>query len=252
MGIIKIKTGKLLKSIETATDTIEVRENKRYRWMCFDKDVIQTLINRKEPHDLTLGHISILMYVFNFFKAPKKILMMGLGGGALIHAIKHQYPNVHTTSVEISEAVIQLAKEFFYLSDNSEHYDIIHADINEYITRSKSKFDITFIDMYAQGKMPKFYFQKKFHTAMKQKLKVSGVAVYNLLCDSADNFESIVKLIREVFHSQTLCIPVDNYHNVILFAFNSDRYKEKIYSLEKQRKLINLTYDIELGLISNH
>jgi spermidine synthase len=248
---MKITSGKLLKRIETENSYIEVRENKNYRWMSFDKEVIQTLVNKKLPHESTLGHIKELLNVFNFIKKPREILMMGLGGGALIHSLKYHYPEVHTTAVEISKDVIELAKEFFYLSASSNYYSLICGDIQDYLIRPRKKIDIIFVDMYIDGEMPDFYYEPVFHRKVHKNLKMNGVAAYNLLCDKAHEFEVIVKLIREAFEHQTLCVPVDKFHNVILYAFKSAKYKDFIYEQEQQRSLKNLTYDIQLGLIGN-
>lgn len=248
---MKIKSGKLLKRIETENSYVEVRENKNYRWMCFDKEVIQTLIDRKAPHESTLGHIKELLNVFNFIKKPKEVLMMGLGGGALIHSLKFHHPELHTTAVEINKDVIELAKEFFYLSTRSKFYSLVCDDIQNYLVKPRKKSDVIFVDMYINGEMPEFYYEAEFHQKVQQNLKASGVAVYNLLCDETDEFEKIVRLIREEFDHQTLCVPVDKFHNIILYAFKSSKYKDSIYKQEQQRQLKNLTYDVQLGLIGN-
>ena len=62
---MKIKSGKLLKRVEDEQGIIEVRENRKYRWMNFDDYVFQTLIDKKNLHEPTLGHMPILLNSFN-------------------------------------------------------------------------------------------------------------------------------------------------------------------------------------------
>lgn len=248
--MMKIKAGKLVKRIDTEQGYIEVRENQKYRWMCFDKSVFQTLINKAIPYEPTLGHMPLLLKGIEMIKSPKKALIMGLGGGALIHCISHQYPDLKLTAVEISEAVISLAKEFFFLQSLEAKLDIINDDINHYLNKNKNRFDIAFVDMYISGKMPKFYFKSDFHQKISNQLYKKGVAVYNLLCDDEQAFLTIVKCIRKIFSNRTLCIAVENYHNILLYAFNHENYKDTVYQLESQRVLCNLQYDLEIGLIA--
>lgn len=243
--------GKLLKRLELKQGFIEVRENRNYRWMLFDKHVIQTLINKNYPHESNLNHITVLMKGFNFIEKPQKVLILGLGGGALIHSIHAHYPGVHITAVEISEEVILLAHDFFYLPNQSELCSIIHADAYRYLLETTGSFDLVFVDMYSDNKLPDGYFKEDFHQSISQQLSAKGVAIYNLLCYSSQEFEEILKQIRLVFHCQTLCIPVNKFQNVIIYAFKDYNYKTKLYSLGDSKILTKLEHDLILGLIAN-
>ena len=61
------------------------------------------------------GAIWDLLVLPGFFlkHPPRNILVLGLGGGTVIHLIRHFFPDSHITCVEKEAMHIQIAKRFF-------------------------------------------------------------------------------------------------------------------------------------------
>lgn len=79
------KSKALGKLIYTSRSGIKVEENKHYRWVSFDEDMIQSMIDLKHPEKI------VLPYIEPFITFAKKFsgltLLLGLGGGACVHAL---------------------------------------------------------------------------------------------------------------------------------------------------------------------
>ncbi len=105
-------------------DAISVSENDCYRWMAFS-DVVQSVMNKRKPCQLTLPHQIAIMLPLLFFR-PTRIIELGLGGGNLTRFLQHLSSDVKLTTIEYSQQVI----ESFDLHFNPEgvHLDIVCAD----------------------------------------------------------------------------------------------------------------------------
>src|SRR5687767_13543736 len=57
----------------------------------------------------------------------KKILVLGVAGGTVIHLFKEMYPEAVITGVEIDPVMITLGKKYFDL-ENVRHLTIIESD----------------------------------------------------------------------------------------------------------------------------
>ena len=129
-----INQGSLL-YLDQLNERLAISENNHFRWLAFD-NVIQSIMHRRLPANLTLPHHTALMLPLLFFK-PQNMLEFGLGGGNIARFIKQLNPTVKFTSIERSASVINAFKQFFN-PDNIE-IDIIS---DQQISLSQKRFKI--------------------------------------------------------------------------------------------------------------
>ena len=100
------------------------------------------------PNALISGAIWDLMILPGFLPrvAPKRILMLGLGGGTTVHLIRHFFPDAHITCVEIEPLHIRIAKQWFELPKN--HVTVIKGDAYGFLKASNEQFDWIFDDVF--------------------------------------------------------------------------------------------------------
>ena len=70
------------------------------------------------PYDI---YIRLFFTSFLCKSKPKRVLIIGLGGGIWPMLIRHYFPFVIVDVVEVDETVIALACDFFGLAEQSEH-----------------------------------------------------------------------------------------------------------------------------------
>ncbi len=77
---------------------------------------------------------------------PLRILVLGVGGGAVIHMLNEFLPCEKIIGIELNPTHIEIAQKFFSL--NSGNIELIEADAIRWVENSKDKFDIIIDDLF--------------------------------------------------------------------------------------------------------
>lgn len=79
----------------------------------------------------------------------RRILVLGVGGGAVISQLRHWFPNCHVTGVELDKTHIYIARHFFDVGD--ENVDLIQADAIDWVRTYRGlPFDLIIDDLFAE------------------------------------------------------------------------------------------------------
>lgn len=92
---------------------IEVFEENGMRCLRFSREALQTCVMPYFPEELMFPNIRAMLGALYIQPEPKKILMIGLGGGTLPTALAKLYPDAEIESVDIDPAIIKIAEKFF-------------------------------------------------------------------------------------------------------------------------------------------
>ena len=110
-----IAQGKL-QYLSQGDEAISVSENEHFRWLAFTNrnadPVIQSVMHKRKPWQLTLPHQTALLLPLLFFR-PVNIIELGLGGGNLDRFLCHLSSDINMRSIEQSETVITCFKRYF-------------------------------------------------------------------------------------------------------------------------------------------
>ena len=111
--------------------------------------VCHTQYNSANP--LT-GQIWDLLMLPAFFRAPgaiRRVLVLGVGGGASVQLIEHFVNPATIVGVELNPVHIYVAKRFFKLTSGA--IQLVRADAIQWIKSFKGeKFDLIIDDLYAE------------------------------------------------------------------------------------------------------
>jgi spermidine synthase len=141
-----IQQGKLL-YLNQNEGNISVSENTHYRWLAFD-DVIQSVMLKRKPAQLTLPHQIFIMLPLLFFR-PHKVYELGLGGGNLGRFMTNLSSDISFVSIEYNKHVIDCFKEFF--NPEEVKVNIFHQDARLWLQQtSNCQFDWLICDIYQQ------------------------------------------------------------------------------------------------------
>ncbi len=126
--------------------------------------------------------------------SPKKILVLGLGGGTVIQLIKSKWPEASLIGLELDLEIIKAGKEFFGL-EQTENLVIVNGDAFEWT--SEEKFDLILVDLYLGREFSVRAGGEKFLEKIKKLLTKKGMVIFNRLkTDETAGFE---KRLREAF-----------------------------------------------------
>lgn len=113
---------------------------------------------------------------------PKKVLILGLGGGSVALLVRKIWPNSEITGVDIDPVIVELGSRHLGLGKSGVNA-VIH-DAMKFVrqeVKSKKKYDLVIIDMYKGHDVPEKFTQDVFLKIIKKLLNKNGIAIFNRL-----------------------------------------------------------------------
>ena len=154
---------------------VEEGENKS---LYFSDAAVQSSMRISDPYFLDLEYTRMMMGFLLFNASPKRIAMIGLGGGSLAKFC-HKYLASEIQIAEISPHVVQL-RNSFAIPDDSDRFNIIIADGCDFIYQNRD-FDVILVDGYDRDGLPEALCTPSFYRNCHRALAPGGVAVFNLV-----------------------------------------------------------------------
>jgi len=144
---------------------------------------------------------------------PRKILILGLGGGSLAELCANIWPDAHMVGVDLDEIIVNLGKK--YLNLGNKTIDIIISDAFTYvrkIARDKNKYDLVITDLYVGQEFPVIFESDRFLKNVKEIITNGGIAVFNRLYfdDKRSKSQKFGKKLSKYFNNVEYFFPEAN------------------------------------------
>ena len=189
-----------LAHIETPYNDVFITKRQHQLVMSFQLkgwDYTESVSNLLDPDDLPLRYAQVMTIAAVYPEAPRKILMLGLGGGSISTYLGRFMPEAAITTVEIDPGVITAAKTYFGLRE-TERMRYHAGDGRVFLNRNSELYDLILLDAYRGGYVPFQLLTREFYTLVKQRLTSGGAAAFNVHGGSK-LYASTVKTLGEVF-----------------------------------------------------
>lgn len=222
-------------------DTISVYEDGYFRWLEFDNQFFQTLVDKSQLDKPMLAYLPALCLNITH-NNEDSVLMLGAGGGAIYHYINKVAANVDLTLVELNRTIIEIAHQLFYVKQ-----PIIHANAFSYL-EDAPLVDHILIDIFTGNALPKQLANIDFLQRCLQKSR--QCLSFNLISQQQQQVASFIGLLRQSLTSNTLCIATPNQENVVIHCYKSKEDMAKIERLVENGKMAPPQWDSQLGLVS--
>jgi len=141
----------------------------------------QSCINLNNPGQMVFTYTKMMMASLLLGPNPKRILIIGLGGGTLPMALAQLLPDSEITVVEIDAAVVRVAEEFFQFKP-SKKISVVVQDARVFGKRAimkNLKYDLVMLDAYNGDYIPEHLLSKEYLEECKALLSSSGILVAN-------------------------------------------------------------------------
>lgn len=219
-------------------DAITVSENDSYRWMAFS-DVVQSVMNKRKPCQLTLPHQIAIMLPLLLFR-PARIIELGLGGGNLTRFLQHLSPDIMLTTVEHSQDVIDIFTQYF--NPEQVYLDITCADGMTWLAQQNaSDIDWIICDVYQSQEFGFDVIVKQLETLTSQLNSQACLSIN--LPDISDNdinlCLTILQQLQPNHHITYFNIP--NYLNIVIHLTPKDWQLHRLLKRNKQSYLLQVT-----------
>lgn len=177
--------------IPSTVSGIRIADRGGIRTLYFRKDdgrqAIESQVDMGQPHKLRLRYTRSMFASYLFVPDPEHVLLIGLGGGAMVRFLAHYHPELRVDAVDIDPAVVTLAAEHFG-TQPSEQVRLIAADGLAHLQATlPGHYDVVYIDAYLGSRdttdrtgVPLHLKSAAFHAQLRRTLRPGGVAVFNL------------------------------------------------------------------------
>jgi spermidine synthase len=227
--LLKHKDG-LIAHVETAYNDVFVGKVQTLLKMSFQWQgwhFYESGVNLVDIDDLPMLYARTISLAAIYPQDIKRVLVLGLGGGAVPLYLARFLPEATVDSVEVDPGVIAAAKKYFGLRE-TERFHLIEADGRLYLNRHRETYDIIVLDAFSGSYIPFHMMTKEFYQLVRDHLAPHGVVAINIL-PSVKLYDSNVRTLKLVFDNLDFFDsgnPTVDETNVIVFG-RSDAASEE-------------------------
>jgi spermidine synthase len=122
---------------------------------------------------------------FGIIPSPdiRRILVLGVAGGTVIHLLHAMYPDANIEGVEIDNEMIRIGKKYFGL-DRVKGLTLVVSDAKAFLTiaaRKRERWDMILVDTHVGPEVPEFVNDERFLTLLRRALATRGMVIVNYL-----------------------------------------------------------------------
>ena len=168
---------------------IIVYEEDDQRCMSFtrrDQTARQTCQSLNDPDQFVFTYTRMMMGALYLNPHPRKILIIGLGGGVLPTALVKMFPDTRIDVVEIDPAVVKVARQFFGFNPD-QRIQVFEEDGRVFVKRagkSGRQYDLIMLDAFDHDYIPEHLLTQEFLFEVKALLAADGVLAANTFSTS--------------------------------------------------------------------
>jgi spermidine synthase len=199
---------------------IRVRRDGDVRAMTFVRDngqeAVQSRINLAAPGTLISPYARSMFAGYLYQPQPRRVLIVGLGGGAMVRFLTHHEPQVHVDAVEIDPVVVRLADQYFGVRSGG-NVRVHTADAVKFVETITDRYDLILMDAFLRPSddtdttgVPTRLKTHEFLNSLNRALAPGGVVAFNVN-EHATMAEDIAA-VRAAFGNAAVyrCPPSDN------------------------------------------
>lgn len=215
----------------------------------FDGLSVQSEMSIDRPDELVLSYTKAMMSFLLFDPSPKRIAMIGLGGGSLAKYCYRHLPQTKITVVEINPDVIALRNEFAIPSDDAR-FKILLGDGAKFVTDAVGLLDVLMVDGYDAGGLPAQLSSQRFYDDCYASLADNGIMVANL-SGSNLNYKEYFARIHSSFGNRVVVVSADDSLNKIAIAVKNSKFIPSPSTIRHHANLLSLSHPLNFQGKSN-
>ena len=226
-------------------------EDGKHRAMCFTIDgSVQSEMRIDDPDALVNDYTRKMMGFLLFCPEPRRVLMIGLGGGSLVKFCARHLPSTHVTAVEIDANVIAL-REHFRIPPDGKDLRVVHGDGARFVADlvdAEELPDVLLVDAYDRNGISPSIAEYEFLEHSRRVLGDGGVFVMNLAAhESSSSIQ--VERIRHVFGDPVIPVTVGWGGNMVVFAGPALRDRRRLAAAPKNARHLQKTMDLNFRIL---
>lgn len=198
-------------TVERKGSIVELRARAR------GSEALESAIDLENPLRLVVPYTRQLYAGLFFQPAPKRVLMIGLGGAGFHRPFAAAFPDALLQSVELDPKVLELCETRLAFKPTKQT-PVALVDGRMFVKRNKETWDWLILDAFRGGFVPPHLKTEEFYRECAARLGDRGVFISNLHSNNR-LYAADLKTIRKVF-PQVVLFQTAKRGNVIVCAVN--------------------------------
>lgn len=212
------------------------------RCLHFDRRLIQSAMRLEAPNALDVRYTQKMMSFLLFLPRPRRIVLIGLGGGSLVKFCHYRLPATHMVVLDNNPDVIAL-RDAFLVPPNGPKLQVLEADGAAWLGQAEKGIDVLLVDAFDKRGYAPGLADRKFLEQAKRQLTGSGVLVVNLAGDEATH-AGLIGMALEIF-AEVIVFPVREDDSHVLLAFKDPAFEPKWSRLRNLAKELRAKYGLD-------
>ncbi|MBI4997470.1 MAG: methyltransferase domain-containing protein [Rhodocyclales bacterium] len=219
-----------------------ILDDGRMRRLYFSLRYVQSSMTLKDPHRLDLAYTRKMMAFLLFHPNPKRILLIGLGGGSLAKFCHRHLTRARVIAVEIDPTVIAMSGQFGVPAD--ERLAVVQADAADYLPAAQADTDVMLLDAFDRDGIAPSLSNPAFFAAARHRLRPNGLVVANL-AGAEENWRPHLGMLLDAFDERVILVRVAGDDNHIAFAFTNTNFPPHWSLLEKTAQSLQRRHGLD-------
>ncbi len=210
---------KIIFEKQSPYNLVMVTEDERgMRTLSFGTQAVrQSVVKVGDPDHLELAYAPVMISGLAFCPEPKRLLVVGLGGGSIPTFLHKHYPKTRIDAVEIDPVVVEAARKFFGFNEDEMMKGYVQ-DGRQFIEERPNAYDVIFLDAFGSDSIPYHLATREFLEAARRAITPQGVVLADVWGQGSNRlYHSMVRTYQEVF-DELYILDVQGAANKILIA----------------------------------
>jgi spermidine synthase len=213
------------------------------RYLHFDGRLVQSAMSLAAPNALEVRYTQKMMSFLLFHPRPRRLVLIGLGGGSLVKFCHYRLPATQMTVLENNPDVIAL-RDAFLVPPDGANLQVREGDGAEYLAQAEDRIDVLLVDAFDRTGFAPSLANRRFFEQARARLAGSGVLVVNLAGDE-QAYGGLIGVIMEIFDNQVIMLPVREDDNQVLLAFRNPAFEPDWRRLAALAKELRSKYGLD-------
>ncbi len=198
---------------------VTISETDGVRSLHFGTHWVQGSMRVADPDAIELEYVQQMMMWALFIPAPRSIVQLGLGAGALTKFCYRHFPGATVAAVELSRAVIEACRSKFALPPDDARLNVMEMDAMAFVMdpANHGTIEVLQVDLYDAQALGPVFGSAGFYQACADCLLPDGMMTVNLFCDYPDHGKNL-EAMEQAFEA-VAWLPEVHDGNVVAIAF---------------------------------
>jgi len=243
--------GALIARTEDDQGVVCIRQLGQHRFLTFGNAVEQSCFNISQPYRLEHVYTQAMMLGLLLQPASHSALVLGLGGGSLVRALRHALPPLDITAIESRQSVLHMAQHWFGIEPGDPALTLVCQDAAEFLELNTNTYDLILADLYLSEGVNPLQNTRDFIEGCKKHLNAHGILILNHWCSEFRDSQVAREALQKAFGQQILQLHVQG-GNVLSYALNGPLPNLQRKALLESALLLGRALDIPLHKLARN